>query len=758
MSQHRNTPMPPDADRGRQSLRQRFLALVVRPTAPPLWLGIVVAAALIVGETWLVYRLQQIAPENAFGALFLLGVLVISAGWNFSLAVATTLASAVVYVYFHMDTGATFMPTHPEDALAIAIFLPVALLTNVLGAQARLRALESEQRRREADLAAELARLMLRAGELRPALDAAGWRMAQVLGLPFVVLEADAVPPGGHQAAIPLLDGESPLGTLLVPANLPKPMRQRLHRLVPALEALLAAAEDREAINAELEASRKELERFFDLASDLLFIGGEVYLRRVNPAFERTFGYSARELLDRPFLELVHPSDRNRTGTVLDAMLRTGGTAQFENRCLRRDGAERWLEWSIVSEKGLMYGAARDVTDRRREQDRLREAQRMIEASHAEVSALAEQQAALRHVATLVARGVSPAKVYSVAVAELSRGLGIDNVALLQFGSDEAVVVLASRDDGMTGMTVGERLSLDGENISEMILRTGAPARMDSYDGATGSTAERVRQLGLRSALGAPIVVDGRTWGALVIGSSQTEPMRPETEARIGDFADLVATAISNAETRAELTASRARIVTAGDQARRRFERDLHDGAQQRVVSLGLQIRAVEASVPPDQQELRDKLSQVVDGLSGVSTELQEISRGMHPAILSRGGLGPAIKTLARRSAIPVELDLDVDRRMPESVEVAAYYVVAEALANAAKHAKASVIGVCASIDADQLRLEVSDDGVGGAAAGGGSGLIGLKDRVAALAGRLDISSPAGSGTTLVAAIPLRAE
>ena len=190
--------------------------------------------------------------------------------------------------------------------------------------------------------------------------------------------------------------------------------------------------------------------------------------------------------------------------------------------------------------------------------------------------------------------------------------------------------------------------------------------------------------------MGAPIVVDGRIWGALVIGSSQAEPMPPETEARIGDFADLVATAISNAETRAELTASRARIVTAGDQARRRFERDLHDGAQQRVVSLGLELRAIEASIPQEYQELRDRLSHVVDGLAGVSADLQEISRGIHPAILSKGGLGPAIKTLARRSAVPVELELNVDCRMPESVEVAAYYVVAEALTNAAKHAQAS--------------------------------------------------------------------
>ena len=243
-----------------------------------------------------------------------------------------------------------------------------------------------------------------------------------------------------------------------------------------------------------------------------------------------------------------------------------------------------------------------------------------------------------------------------------------------------------------------------------------------------------------------------------MIGSSQPEPLPPETEARIADFADLVATAISNAETRAELTASRARIVTAGDQARRRFERDLHDGAQQRLVSLGLALRAAETSLPEGQQELRDRLSDVVDGLVGVSTELQEISRGIHPAILSKGGLGPAIKTLARRSAVPVELDLNVDRRLPESVEVAAYYVVAEALTNAAKHAQASEVHVSAVAGQDGLTLTISDDGIGGAVAGAGSGLIGLKDRVDALAGQLGIASPAGGGTTLTVVIPLQCE
>ena len=284
MSQHSTSSTGQPGSGSRPSLHARLLALVVRPTAPPLWLGIVVAVLFITAETLLVHRLQKIAPENAFGALFLLGVLVVSAGWGFRLAVATSVASALVYVYFHMETTRTFIPTHAKDAVAILIFLPVALLANVLAGQARLRAAESELRRREA------------------------------------------------------------------------------------------------------------------------------------------------------------------------------------------------------------------------------------EASHAEASALAEQQAALRRVATLVARGVDPSEVYPAAVAELSHGLGIDNVALLRYESGEALVLLATRDDhGLTKLTIGERFSLEGDNVARMIVHTGAPARIDCFDGASGRTAERMRQLGLRSAVGAPIIVDGRT-------------------------------------------------------------------------------------------------------------------------------------------------------------------------------------------------------------------------------------------------------
>jgi len=250
--------------------------------------------------------------------------------------------------------------------------------------------------------------------------------------------------------------------------------------------------------------------------------------------------------------------------------------------------------------------------------------------------------------------------------------------------------------------------------------------------------------------------VDERLWGLAVVGSSRPEPLPPDTEERIGEFAELVATAIAAATTRAELIASRARIVAAADEVRRRLERNLHDGAQQRVVSLGLQLRLAQDSVPFELPGLKDQLAQIESGLSGISEELREISRGIHPGILSKGGIGPAIKMLARRSTMPVTLDIGPQRRLPESVEVAAYYLVAEALTNAAKHAHASAVTVVVDADDENLDVLVHDDGVGGADSSGGSGLLGLKDRVEALGGQLKIVSPVGSGTSLHARIPLR--
>lgn len=721
-----------------QSVPARFLEQVVRSPARPLGPGIVVAIGFLVAEVLAVLALKRVAPENAFGALLLLGVLVVSAGWGFGLAIATSLASAAVYTYFHMEG---------EDSLApaLTIFLTLAFLTNALVGQARLRAAEAEQRRREADLAADLARVMLRAPALRPALEDAGRRFADVLGLPDATLSVGVAEAGQDQMAIALLDGTEHTGTLLIPKDLPAASVRRVHRMVPSLQALLAAACDRESITAELETSRRELERFFAVASDLLFIGDAERLTRVNPAFERALGYSSAELTARQLVEFIHPDDRQATTAALAAVPHTDGATQFENRCLRRDGAVRWLEWNVVFDHAVLLGGARDVTERRQEQDRLRVAR--------------TQQSALRRVATLVARGAALSDVYDVAIAELAHSLDVSHVTLLAFESDQYAVVRAALNNGQqSGWAVGEGFRLDGDSISDRVRQTGGPARIDDYGTVNGQIAARLLALGVRSGVGAPLIVDGRTRGVVVVGSRSVQSIPDSAEAHIGDFADLISTAIANAETRAELTASRARIVAAADEARRGFERDLHDGAQQRIVSLSLQLRAAEAAAEGD-DALRTQLSNVVDGLAGLHSDLQELSRGLHPAVLSRGGLSPAMRNLARRSTVPVELNVVVDRRLPEPVEVAAYYVVAESLTNIAKHANADSATVEVTLSEGEetavLNLSVTDNGAGGASPGGGSGLVGLRDRVEALSGRLTVTSHPGDGTEISATIPV---
>ena len=497
----------------------RIMSLLVRPTPPPLWRGLVAAAAFIGLETVVVVLLRHFAPTNAFGTVYLLGVSVVGAAWGFGLAAINALASAVAFDYCRSwpDSGLS----QPQNWVVVGVFFIVALLSNSLAWLARASAIEAERRRHEADLAAR-------------------------------------------------------------------------------------------------------------------------------------------------------------------------------------------------------------------------------------------QQTALRRVATLVARGVPPSEVFSAVVAELASCLDSRNASLFRYEPDGTALLLAAADEpGLQKMPVGEGFSLDGDNVAAMVRRSGRAARMGSHDHAAGAAAARIRALGLCSAVGAPIVVDNRVWGVAVAGSSRPDAFPPSAEQRVSDFADLIAIAIANVHARAELTASRARIVAAADDTRRRIERDLHDGAQQRLVSLGLRLRLAEDSVTSEQMVLREQISDVVTDLVAVSDELREMSRGIHPAILSKGGLGPALRTLARRSATPVNLDVAVPRRLPDYVEVAGYYVVAEALTNVTKHAQASEVHLAVKTEGDHLYLSIRDDGIGGADAGKGSGLIGLVDRVEAVGGRIDIMSHRGDGTSLEVLIPL---
>jgi signal transduction histidine kinase len=338
----------------------------------------------------------------------------------------------------------------------------------------------------------------------------------------------------------------------------------------------------------------------------------------------------------------------------------------------------------------------------------------------------------------------------------VGRLLGADIAALVRLEpGKKAIVVAAWSEEEGDLIAVGTLIPLEDESVATKVLRTGRPERWDRAEPRSGPVADLARRLGVTSTVGTPIVVEGRLWGGMSVSSQQPEPLPSDTESRIADFAELVATAIANADARTELTASRARIVAAADETRRRIERDLHDGTQQRLVSLGLELRLAESTVSPELEDTRTTIRRVAGELNRVIDELREITRGIHPAILSEGGLGPGLRTLARRSAIPVELRGVIEQRLPEPIEVAAYYVVSEALTNALKHANASRVVVKAAVRDGSLLLSIRDDGVGGASPAGGSGLIGLRDRVEALGGSIEISSPPRGGTRLAVQLPL---
>jgi signal transduction histidine kinase len=378
--------------------------------------------------------------------------------------------------------------------------------------------------------------------------------------------------------------------------------------------------------------------------------------------------------------------------------------------------------------------------------------------SRAGLARLAEEQAGLRRVATLVARGIPPDEVFAKVIEEVGRLLPVQFAIMGRFEADAMVTSVAVWGRPAARFPVGSRWALEGKNLVTMVLETGRPARVDRFGFASGPLGEAGREGGFHSAVGTPIVVEDRLWGIICVGATLQEPALPaDTEARLVNFTELVATAIANAESGAAVAASRARIVTAADETRRRIERDLHDGVQQRLVSLMLELRRVVATEPDDGGELRAELARTARALGEVLDEVREISRGIHPAILSKGGLEQAVRALARRCALPVELDLHTERRSPEPVEVAAYHVVSEALTNAARHAHASVVRVKLEADDVTLRMAIRDDGIGGADPSRGSGLVELSDRIEALGGRLEVISPAGSGTTLVVEVPVAA-
>jgi PAS domain S-box-containing protein len=498
--------------------------------------------------------------------------------------------------------------------------------------------------------------------------------------------------------------------------------------------------------------AQNELDRIFNLSPNLIAVANfDRHFTRVNPGAERILGYPQDELLDRPYLDFVHPDDRERTAAESAAIAQGKTTLSFENRYVRKDGSYRVLEWTVtpVVAESVMYAVARDVTERRR--------------AEIELKRLAGEQAALRRVATLVASGAGPEEVFAAVATEVGRLLAVDVAGLIRYDPQDMTTIVGMwSSPAATGPSlIGSRLPLGGRNVTTMVWRTGRSARID-YADVSGAVGAAARDRGLRSSAGVPISVEGRLWGVMIVGLTRDELLAADAEGRLAGFTELVGTAVANAESQAQLTASRARIVAAADAARQRIERDLHDGAQQRLVCLALKIRAARVGVPLEAGEMAALLDDLAEEATSAVDELRELARGIHPGILANGGLVPALEAVASRSAVPVELDVGVDRRLPEQTEIAAYYLVSEALTNAAKHAEASVVHVEVDIAEGVpgngvLRVAVRDDGAGGAEFTGGTGLVGLKDRVEALGGTIEIESGRGKGTALRATLPITA-
>jgi PAS domain S-box-containing protein len=505
---------------------------------------------------------------------------------------------------------------------------------------------------------------------------------------------------------------------------------------------VLAALAGALGVNAARRArAQDEIDRIFTLSSDLITVSDfDGYFTRVNPAAQQILGYAEEELVARPYLDFVHPDDRERTAAEAAAAGRGKTTMSFENRFARKDGSYKVLEWTstpVVADR-LIYAVARDVTERRQ--------------AEAELERLADEQAALRRVATLVVKGVPAAEVFSAVAEELERLFDAQATLIGRLEPDETMTIVASSGRTSDEMPVGSRVKLESDMVLAKAMRTGESARVDDYSDASGFARQVAHDTGIRCSVAVPIMVEGSLWGSMGAGTERRE-FADDTEHRMAAFTELVGIAISNIQARDDLAASRARIVAATDEERRRVVRDLHDGAQQRLVHTIITLKLANRALRPDQERGSELVTEALKQAQRANVELRELAHGILPAVLTGGGLRAAVEAMASRMPVPVEVAVSVDR-LPASVEATAYFVVAEALTNVAKHAGATTATVRAHVESDTLQLQVRDDGVGGARADG-SGLVGLADRLAVLAGRLRVEGPTDGGTLVTADIPL---
>jgi PAS domain S-box-containing protein len=503
---------------------------------------------------------------------------------------------------------------------------------------------------------------------------------------------------------------------------------------------LVGGMNDTMAAFAELQGRRERAERqadrIFELSHDLLCIAGfDGYFKRVNPAFERVLGYPMETLLSRPTSDFVHPDDRAARDAGHAQLVAGHDVLRFELRQLCRDGSVRRIEWSarVLADDRLLYAVGRDVTESRR---------------------AADEQAALRRVATLVAKGVAPAVTFDAVTREVGRLCDADMARMERFEADGTVTAVAAWGwDQQARLATGTRFALEGESIAAQVRQSERPARVDSFAGATGPIALEAQALGIRASVGCPIRVDARLWGVIAASTTREQAFPPDTEERLGRFTELVATAIANAESRAEVAASRARVAAAAAEERRRVVRDLHDGAQQRLVHTVLTLELAVRAAEEGDEETSALVAEALEHAQRATAELRELSHGILPAALTTGGLPAGVDALASRMPVPVAADVSAGR-LPPVVEATAYFVVAEALTNVVKHARATHADVAVEVEDGTLCITVRDDGEGGARPEG-HGLTGLRDRLQSLDGRLLVDSRAGEGTLVRAEIPL---
>jgi PAS domain S-box-containing protein len=533
-----------------------------------------------------------------------------------------------------------------------------------------------------------------------------------------------------------------------------------------ALTSLVLAAvtAERRRVAAALRANEARLRSVVGSMAEGLIVrdrGG--IIRDCNDAAERIIGVARDRLCGHRPAEVmpaaVDPRGRDIEGDRLlgEVVLRGGEPEPALIARLPRAGGEAWVSVSSSPVRGeddrpaAVVSTVSDITESRHAEQRL-------VASERANRRLAAEQAALRRVATLVAADQGPAAVFAGVTEEVAELLDVPSANIVRYESDVRAVVIrswSSRGDG--GLAIGTRLPLDDETVVAKVRRSGEAQRIDAYPDSDGVIAEHRRARGLRASVAAPVRVSGQLWGALVASAYAPEALAEGAERKLCDFADLIAQALANADAHERLASSRARIVEAGDVERRRLERNLHDGAQQRLVSLALRLRLTDARLEADPARARNDLASASAELAAALDELRELARGIHPAILTDQGLAAAVTALAGRSPVLVEIEAMPAARLPTAVETAAYYVIAEAITNSAKYADASRVIVRVEASSDHARVEVGDDGIGGADPAEGSGLRGIADRVDALRGRLHIVSPRGQGTVLEAEIPLAA-